>query len=147
MSQQGQAMRKVGVGGVVLLALAAVAQAQTAATSRDAVRKEAAQANKSGNIDHHGEAASAAAPGKPAPLDKKTATAQRTEVRKEAMTAQKSGTVSRGDSEGAPKSGAKVSSTTSREKVRKEASQANKAGEIEHHGESPALPPAAPTKR
>ena len=147
MSQRRQAMGQVGWGAAVLLTLVAGVQAQTAAPSREAVRKEAVQANKAGDIEHHGDAASAPAPGKKVAVDKKTATAQRTEVRKEAVTAQKAGAVVRGEAEPAPKPGTKVSSTASREKVRKEATQANKTGDIEHHGDTPAAPPAPANSR
>ena len=137
MGQYGQKVWRVAAGGALLLAMSGAALAQTAPTSREAVRKEAIQANKAGDIEHHGDAASAPAPSKRVPVDKKAASAERKEVRKEAITAQKSGAVSRGESEGMAKPGAKVSSTTSRDKVRKEASQANKAGDIEHHGDTP----------
>ena len=137
MGQYGQRVWRVGAGSALLLALAGGVLAQTASPSRETVRKEAIQANKAGDIEHHGDAASAATSGKRLAVDKKTAATERTQVRKEAITAQKSGAVTRGESEAMAKSGAKVSSTTSRDKVRKEASQANKAGDIEHHGDTP----------
>lgn len=147
MSQRRQAMCQAGWGAIVLLTLVAGVQAQTAAPSREAVRKEAVQANKAGDIEHHGDAASAPSPGKKVAVDKKTAASQRTEVRKEAVTAQKAGAVSRGEADPMPKSGTRVSSSASREKVRKEATQANKTGDIEHHGDTPASPPAPANKR
>jgi hypothetical protein len=111
-------MKKSLISLTVLLAAAFAAQAQTTAPAgktREEVKKEAAEANKSGAIEKG--AGSAEVKGK--------STAARADVKKEAAAAEKAGTIEKGA--GSPE--VKGKSTAARADVKAETKDAVKSGE------------------
>lgn len=130
-------MKKSLITLSVLLAAAFTAQAQTAAPApagktREEVKKEAAEANKSGTIEKG--AGSAEVKGK--------STAARADVKKEAAAAEKAGTIEKGA--GSPE--VKGKSTAARSDVKKETATAVQSGEKAKLDAPVQTPAAAPKK-